>query len=179
MSLMADMCHNHTVSFSPSFKLRFLKYVLSSLYKWFKYWFFFFLKAQLLSIMFQGDFYLHNNCECLHSSDQDDPSCLFNRVALAQPFRHLHFIVVILCWTLLLLFLFCFCLCVFFETFFAQDGLKFVANLMPQPSEDYRHELPYFVWVYFFLEVVLCFACFFYLGPELLLLFTDFIDKRT
>lgn len=57
----------------------------------------FFFKSSALVHYVSGDFYLHNNCECLHSSEQDDSSCLFNRVALAQPFGHLHFIVVILC----------------------------------------------------------------------------------
>lgn len=44
-----------------------------------------------------GDFYLHNDCEHLYSSKQGNFSCLFNCVALAQPLRLLHFIVVILC----------------------------------------------------------------------------------
>lgn len=43
-----------------------------------------------------GDFYLHNNCEHFCNSKQGDSSCLFNHVALAQPFGLLHFIVIIL-----------------------------------------------------------------------------------
>lgn len=63
-----------------------------------------------------GDFYLHNNCEHFRNSKQGDSSCLFNHVALAQPFGVLHFIVIIL-YRPLPPFLFLFCFCFFVETF--------------------------------------------------------------
>lgn len=44
-----------------------------------------------------GDFCLHNNCELLHNSEQGGFSCLISRVALAQPFGLLRFIVIIQC----------------------------------------------------------------------------------
>lgn len=53
ISLITEMYHHHSShSPRPSCKLRFLKYVLGSLYKWFKYWSK--QKTKLMSITFPG-----------------------------------------------------------------------------------------------------------------------------
>lgn len=106
-----------------------------------------------------GDFCLHNNCELLHNSEQGDFSCLFSRVALAQPFGLLRFIVIILCRPLPS-FLFLFWFRLFFEIYFCQGWSQICSK---PPASAFWGLQPWSIMpclVYFFLKLVFVFIFF-------------------